>query len=182
MTVTVGVVGTGSIGSDHVRRLSARVSGARVGAVFDVDTARADAVAAAVVRTRRSPFAAGHLADPQLVLLATGSGVVVEVEVFLHCRYGYDVRCEIVGATGTVSPEVPTTGAPTTGGVLGRAVPADRRERFGGAYHAELQQWVDGVRAGTVAGPDAVAEAGVGSLMSGRDTTVALAERPALYA
>lgn len=49
---------------------------------------------------------------------------------------------------------------------------------------------VDGVRAGTVAGPDAwdgytataVAEADVGSLMSGRDTTVALAERPALYA
>ncbi|HEV7754615.1 MAG TPA: Gfo/Idh/MocA family oxidoreductase [Mycobacteriales bacterium] len=185
MTVTVGVVGTGSIGSDQVRRLSARVSGARVGAVFDVDTARADAVAAAVVRTRRSPFAAGHLADPQLVLLVTGSGVAVEVEVFLHCRYGYDVRCEIVGATGTVSPEVPTTG-----GVLGRAVPADWRERFGGAYHAELQQWVDGVRAGTVAGPDAgdgytataVAEAGVGSPMSGRDTTVALAERPALYA
>jgi myo-inositol 2-dehydrogenase/D-chiro-inositol 1-dehydrogenase len=287
MTVTVGVVGTGSIGSDHVRRLSARVSGARVGAVFDVDTARADAVAAAagarahadaldvvddpaveavvivspgdthaalalacmttgkpvlcekplattgidaltvlaaevasgrrlvqvgfmrrfdagylrmkaaldsgaigealvlvlhcihrnpavppaftsdmaltdsviheidaarwllgeeivgttVVRTRRSPFAAGHLADPQLVLLVTGSGVVVEVEVFRNCRYGYDVRCEIVGATGTVSLEVPTTGAPTTGGVLGRAVPADWGERFGGAYHAELQQW-----------------------------------------
>jgi hypothetical protein len=34
-----------------------------------------------VVRTRRSPLAAEHLLDPQLVLLETESGVVVEVEV-----------------------------------------------------------------------------------------------------
>jgi myo-inositol 2-dehydrogenase/D-chiro-inositol 1-dehydrogenase len=69
--------------------------------IHEIDAARwllgEEIVGTTVVRTRRGPFAAGHLADPQLVLLVTGSGVVVEVEVFLNCRYGYDVRCEIVG-------------------------------------------------------------------------------------
>jgi myo-inositol 2-dehydrogenase/D-chiro-inositol 1-dehydrogenase len=161
--------------------------------IHEIDTARwllgEEITGATVVRTRRSPLAAEHLLDPQLVLLETESGVVVEVEVFVNCRYGYDVRCEVVGATGTVSLEAPTTGAVTSGGVLARPVPADWRERFGPAYHAELQQWVDNLRAGTVGGPSAwdgyagtaVAEACVGSLVSGRTTTVALAERPALY-
>ena len=46
MTVEVGVIGTGTIGADHVERLTARVVGTRVTAVFDVATERAQRVAA----------------------------------------------------------------------------------------------------------------------------------------
>src|SRR2546421_3539475 len=48
VTLRVGVIGTGNIGTDHARRLSAQISGARVGAVFDVDAARAREVAGEV--------------------------------------------------------------------------------------------------------------------------------------
>ncbi|HEY6797219.1 MAG TPA: Gfo/Idh/MocA family oxidoreductase [Kineosporiaceae bacterium] len=43
--VRVGVIGTGTMGSDHVHTLDTAVSGAVVGAVFDVDADRAKAVA-----------------------------------------------------------------------------------------------------------------------------------------
>jgi myo-inositol 2-dehydrogenase/D-chiro-inositol 1-dehydrogenase len=142
-----------------------------------------------VLRTRPSPLAAENMLDPQLVLLETETGATVSVEVFVNCRYGYDVRCEVVGSTGTASLELPTTGALTRAGARSVAVPADWRIRFGPAYHAELQEWVHGLRDGTVSGPSAwdgyaataVAESCVASLTSGARTPVELIARPALY-
>ncbi len=37
MTLNIGVIGTGMIGQDHIRRLTHVLSGARVAAVTDVD-------------------------------------------------------------------------------------------------------------------------------------------------
>ncbi|RDG37641.1 Gfo/Idh/MocA family protein [Streptomyces corynorhini] len=48
MTVRIGVIGTGMIGQDHIRRLTHVVTGTRVTAVFDIDSARAEEVAASV--------------------------------------------------------------------------------------------------------------------------------------
>lgn len=45
MTLSVGVIGTGMIGQDHVRRLSQVLSGVRVVAVSDIDRDRAGAAA-----------------------------------------------------------------------------------------------------------------------------------------
>jgi myo-inositol 2-dehydrogenase/D-chiro-inositol 1-dehydrogenase len=162
--------------------------------VHEIDAARwllgQEITAATVVRTRRSPLAAGHLLDPQIVLLETDAGVVVDVEVFVNCQYGYDVLCEVVGSTGTVALGSPTTGTVTAGGLRGQSVPTDWRERFAGAYREELQQWVDGLHAGAVRGPSAwdgytataVAESCVGSLTTGRRATVSTVDRPPLYA
>ncbi|TNC29112.1 Gfo/Idh/MocA family oxidoreductase [Amycolatopsis alkalitolerans] len=48
MTVHIGVIGTGMIGQDHIRRLTGVVTGAEVTAVTDVDARRAKEVAAGV--------------------------------------------------------------------------------------------------------------------------------------
>ena len=46
MTLRIGVIGTGNIGSDHIRRLTKVCTGADVTAVTDIDAARAAEVAA----------------------------------------------------------------------------------------------------------------------------------------
>jgi myo-inositol 2-dehydrogenase/D-chiro-inositol 1-dehydrogenase len=163
-------------------------------AVHEIDISRwllgEELTAARVVALKPSPEAPQGLFDPQLVFFESSSGVLVEVEVFVNCRYGYDVRCEAVGSLGTASLETPATVALTRQGVRGRQVPFDWRARFGPAYLEELQDWVDGVRGGSVRGPNAwdgyaataIAEACVRSLGTGERATVALAEKPALYA
>ncbi len=48
MTIRVGVIGTGGIGTDHARKLAHAISGSTVSAVTDIDRARAQEVAASV--------------------------------------------------------------------------------------------------------------------------------------
>jgi myo-inositol 2-dehydrogenase / D-chiro-inositol 1-dehydrogenase len=162
--------------------------------IHEFDVARwlfgQEIVAATVVPSRPSPLAWPHLRDPQLVLLHLADGGLVEAEVFVSCRYGYDVRCEVVGSTGVVLLETPTASAALRNGRRESPVPADWRVRFGAAYLVELQEWVDGVRRGVVSGPSAwdgyaataVAESCVASLASGRAVEVGLVARPPLYA
>lgn len=47
--------------------------------------------------------------DPQLILLRTADGVLSTIEVFLNARYGYDVRCDIVGEQGVLAVGKPVT-------------------------------------------------------------------------
>jgi myo-inositol 2-dehydrogenase/D-chiro-inositol 1-dehydrogenase len=161
--------------------------------VHEIDAGRwllgAEFVAATVFAVRPSPLVGAGMRDPQLVLLETASGVLVEVEVFVNCRYGYDVRCEVVGSVGTVSLDLPVTGAVTLAGARSTPVPADWRPRFADAYRRELQDWVDGLAAGRAVGPSAwdgyaaaaVAEACVTSLHTGTRTAIDLVEQPPLY-
>ncbi len=85
--------------------------------------------------------------DPQVLLLRTASGVLTVVDVFVNARYGYDVRCEIVGETGTVNL------APAHHITIDRALtataayPADWLPYFAEAYRRELQAWIDAVAA-----------------------------------
>jgi myo-inositol 2-dehydrogenase/D-chiro-inositol 1-dehydrogenase len=48
MTVRVGVIGTGGIGTDHAQKLAHTISGSAVSAVTDINRARAEEVAATV--------------------------------------------------------------------------------------------------------------------------------------
>src|ERR1700729_2039027 len=45
MAINIGVIGTGNIGQDHIRRLTQALSGASVVAVTDIDPARAQKIA-----------------------------------------------------------------------------------------------------------------------------------------
>src|SRR5918995_6279463 len=130
---------------------------------------------ATVLTPRATSRAAGGMRDPQLLILETEDGVLVDVEVFVNAGYGYDIRCELVGETGTVELEP--------------AVTLGFLERFADAYRHELIDWVDAVANGGPRGPtawdgyapSAGADACLESLRSGRRVDVRLAERPALY-
>jgi myo-inositol 2-dehydrogenase / D-chiro-inositol 1-dehydrogenase len=115
---------------------------------------------------RVTVFAMGDgLSRPQLVVFETASGRVVDVECFVNARYGYDIRCEVVGEAGTLA-------LPARPGVV-----PDFQRWFGEAYRRELQAWVDGERGptgfdGHAAG--AVCAAAVASRRSGRPADVRL--------
>lgn len=160
--------------------------------VHEIDTTRwllGDEITAVSFRAgRRSPLAAEQ--DPQMVMFETRSGVLVDVESFVNCQYGYDVRCELVGSVGVASLDNPSSSTVTSSRGRANAVPADWRERFGTAFQNEFQDWVDRVPSGTFDGASvwdgyaatAVAEAGLSALATGERTPVQLVDRPSFYA
>jgi myo-inositol 2-dehydrogenase/D-chiro-inositol 1-dehydrogenase len=147
-----------------------------------------DPIAAVSVHAARTPPDA--VQDVQIAVLETAAGRIVTVEVSINARYGYDVRTEVVGTTGTLSLTPPYGLAVRRDGVDGRLVGADFVARFVDAYRIELDAWVRSVRTGVPAGPSAwdghqanlVAFAAVDSLRGGGRVTVPFEERPALYA
>ncbi len=142
-----------------------------------------------VVPPKRSPKAFPHLQDPQFALFRTSSGILSTVEFFANAQYGYDVRCEVVGSTGTASLTNPVLASQVASGAEFVAVPADWRGRFGQAYTAELQAWIHGLQNGETVGPSAwdgyaatmVAEAGVEAVRSGQTVSIDYAVMPSLY-
>jgi myo-inositol 2-dehydrogenase/D-chiro-inositol 1-dehydrogenase len=143
--------------------------------VHEIDVSRwllGEEIVAATVRAPRSTTRAHNgLRDPQLVLMETASGVLIDVEVFVNAQYGYDIRCELVGESGTLR--------------LPEQVEPDFRARFATAYRRELDSWVHG-RDGAPSAWDgyaanAVADACLTSLASGERAAVELARKPALY-
>ncbi len=155
-------------------------------AVHEIDIARwllGEEIVAVTVHTGRSSRNAGPTRDPLLLVLESASGVLVDVEVFVNARYGYDVRCELVAEEGTVSLDAPAPTALRKGFGTGRVLPADWRPRFAEAYRRELQDWVDGLRTdGVPRGAStwdgyvatAVAQAGVAALETGTRQQVVL--------
>jgi myo-inositol 2-dehydrogenase / D-chiro-inositol 1-dehydrogenase len=148
-------------------------------AVHEIDAARwllGEEIVAVSVHAPRRSRAAGSTQDPQLLVFESASGVLIDVEVFVNARYGYDVRCELVGEDGTVSLDGPAPTVLRSGAEAGYPLPADWRPRFAEAYRRELQDWVDGLRVdkaprGASAwdgyAATAVAQAGVAALESG---------------
>jgi myo-inositol 2-dehydrogenase / D-chiro-inositol 1-dehydrogenase len=163
-------------------------------AVHEIDIVRwlfAEEIVSTQVLTPRRSKNGGELQDPLIVLFETESGAIVDVEVSVNIRYGYDIRGEIVGEEGTVALADTSPVLVRTAGTVGRTVPADWRERFVRAYDTEFQEWLDGVAAGRQPdGPSSwdgyaasvVADAAVEAMHSGQRCVVKLAARPDLYA
>ncbi|MFD7407114.1 Gfo/Idh/MocA family protein [Streptomyces sp. NPDC059866] len=160
----------------------------------EIDAARwllgQEVTAVTVLRPRSSAHAPAGLLDPQFVLFETSAGALVDVEVFVNCGFGYQVRCEAVCEAGSARIGDGHTMVVTAEGGTREEVPQDYLVRFADAYDREVQAWVDATRQGRVTGPgawdgyvaSAVAEVGVRALESGHRTTVELAPRPELYA
>jgi len=162
-------------------------------AVHEFDTMRwlldEDIAAISVLLPRRSRRASSHLDDPQVLLLETASGVLIDVEVNVNCDYGYDIRCELVGETGTLTLANPERVDIRRTGLDSVRVPADWRARFGRAYDIELQEWANSLAAGQAGGASswdgyeatAICEAGLTALASRERVTVEARQRPSLY-
>ncbi|MBB5335391.1 myo-inositol 2-dehydrogenase/D-chiro-inositol 1-dehydrogenase [Pectinatus brassicae] len=58
---------------------------------------------AEVVFPKTTKFADGDLKDPQIMYLTTESGIRIDVESFVNCQYGYDIKCEVVCEKGVLN-------------------------------------------------------------------------------
>lgn len=99
-----------------------------------------------VLFPRSTCFAEEGLCDPQLVLMWSESGVLIDVEVAANSYYGYDIQCEIVCEKGTV--RLPDPAKPLVRSRLQCSfeILDDWSVRFPQAYQEELQHWVDYIR------------------------------------
>jgi len=162
--------------------------------VHEVDVTRfllnEEIAAVQIIRPASNPSAAEGLSDPQIAIFKTASGRHVDVELFVTTGVAYEVRTELVAEKGSafigLDVGLVRKSAP---GVWGGTITPGFRERFGRAYDAEIQRWVDAVRAGVnVDGPTAwdgyaataVCEAGVQSLRTGESVAVNIVERASI--
>jgi len=129
------------------------------------------------------------LVDPQFLVLQTRKGVLVDVEVFVSARYGYDVRAELVCEAGTVmlAPQPPIRMRSAGREAIDFA--EDWRAHFAAAYHRQLQAWVTSMHTGVPVGASAwdgyaataTAAACIESFQTGAPAMVQLQQKPKLY-
>ena len=161
--------------------------------VHDVDVARwllDDEIVAARVLVPRRNSRAGELRDPLFIVFETARGAVVDVEVSVNIAYGYDIRGEVVGETGTAGLAEGNPVVVKREGTLSGRVPEDWRERFLRAFDLEFAAWLAAAAKGTATGPSAwdgyaataVCDAALEALRTGERTGVALRDRPDFYA
>jgi myo-inositol 2-dehydrogenase/D-chiro-inositol 1-dehydrogenase len=163
-------------------------------AVHDFDIVRwilgEDFSSIQVIRPRTNSRAVETI-DPLLMILRTTGETVVTVETSVNIAYGYDIRAEVVGETGTAALGEHTPVMIRSEGRGGFDVPEDWRVRFSDAFDKELADWVSSAISGQSAvGPSAwdglaaalVSTAGVASLTSGRPEPIVMPQKPELYA
>ena len=149
-----------------------------------------DYVSARVLYPRNSARSHTKLRDPQVVVLETVKGVLIDVEVFVNCHYGYDIQCEVVGEDGTARLPEPMTVDMRLGAKRQSAILTDWKDRFVASYDVELQDFIRAASQGGATGPSSwdgyaaavTSDACVQAQESaGQSVAIALPVRPALY-
>ena len=162
-------------------------------AIHEIDTLQwlinDDYVSAQVIIGKDTKYTKSHLRDPQLMILRTKSGIVIDIEVFVNCRYGYDIQCMVCCEEGIVHMPEPNFPVIRKGKNLSVHIEQDWQRRFIEAYDVELQAWINGTINGKVDGPTAwdgytaavTADALVKAQTSGAIEPVETGARPAFY-
>lgn len=162
-------------------------------AIHEIDVIRwllgEDIVAAKIVQPRVSKYVRKGQKDPQIIVFQTKSGVIIDVETFMHCQYGYDIQCEVVAEEGTIRLPDPAQLSIRRKGKCSFDVLEDWRYRFIDAYNIEFQSWVNNTKKGIVDGPSAwdgyaaiaVSDACLKSRETGAYEPVIMEETPAFY-
>jgi myo-inositol 2-dehydrogenase / D-chiro-inositol 1-dehydrogenase len=161
--------------------------------IHEIDTMRwlldDEYVSAQVVYPKKTRKASKHLADPQIVLLETASGIRIDVEVFVNATYGYDIQCEVVGETGVARLPEPSNVLMRSGAKLSVEILTDWKKRFIASYDVELQEWIHSVASDQISGPSSwdgyaaavTADACVEAQKNGKIVEIKLGARPDLY-
>jgi len=142
-----------------------------------------------VVNGKKTSSAGEKLKDPLIVLLETESGIRIDIEVFVNCKYGYDIQCQVVGEEGIAKLAEPLSVTYRKDGKFSRGILTDWKKRFVESYEVELQEWIDSTLQGEVNGPTAwdgfaasyISNKGVKALNSGEIIKIDMPERPELY-
>lgn len=149
-----------------------------------------DYVSARVTFPRSCAATHAKLRDPQIVTLTTAKGVVINTEVYVNCKYGYDIQCQVVGEEGVAYLPEPQAVTMRLNAKLQNSILTDWKVRFVASYDVELQDFIKAAAEGTATGPsswdgymaavtcDACVEA---QEAEGTAITITNPERPALY-
>jgi len=112
-------------------------------------------VSAQVLFAKKTKYASEVLRDPQIMLLETESGIRIDVEIFVNCRYGYDIKCEVCCEDGVLLMSEPAGTMVRAQAKKSLPIFTDWKDRFVDAYDTELQEWINATREGRVDGPSA---------------------------
>lgn len=149
-----------------------------------------DYVSARVLYPRNAARSHSKLRDPQVVVLETAKGVLIDVEIFVNCQYGYDIQCEVVGEAGTARLPEPMAVALRLDAKRQSSILTDWKDRFVASYDVELQDFIAAASKGGATGPSAwdgyaaavTSDACVQAQESaGQAVAIELPVRPALY-
>ncbi|KRT89998.1 Gfo/Idh/MocA family oxidoreductase [Bacillus glycinifermentans] len=143
-----------------------------------------------VIYPKKSKNALPHLRDPQIVVIETKGGIIINAEIYVNCKYGYDIQCEIVGEDGIIRLPEPSSISLRKDGKFSTDILMDWQRRFVDAYDVEIQDFIDSIQQkGEVSGPNAwdgyiaavTTDACVKAQESGQKEAVALQEKPEFY-
>ncbi|AEF42407.1 Gfo/Idh/MocA family oxidoreductase [Hoyosella subflava] len=147
-----------------------------------------------ILKPRPNSNARDGLQDPQFAIFEMESGRMVDAEAFVTTGIAYEVRSEAIFERGSaqigLDVNLVRKSAP---GIWGGTVTPGFKERFGRAYHDQLQRWVNAVKRGDetgnyVDGPRAwdgyaaaaVCDAGVRSLTTSTRVEVDMVDRASI--
>jgi myo-inositol 2-dehydrogenase / D-chiro-inositol 1-dehydrogenase len=143
-----------------------------------------------VVFPKKTKYSHEKLQDPQLFTIETIGGIVMNVEVFVNCKYGYDIQCEVIGEDGIAKlPEVPSV-VMRKDAKLSTTILTDWKYRFMDAYDVEIQDFIDSItKKGEPQGPTSwdgyiaavTSDACVKAQQTGEKESIELQERPVFY-
>ncbi len=142
-----------------------------------------------VIMGANTKFAHSELRDPQVMIMQSKKGITVVLEVFVNCKFGYDINCEVVCEDGVIHMPAPSFPTVRKAGKLSTDIETNWINRFIDSYDVELQDWLDHAAKFEVAGPNAwdgyiaevTADALVEAQHSGKVEKVGFGETPTFY-
>lgn len=107
-----------------------------------------------VIMPKKTKRAHSNLQDPQIMIMHTKSGIYVHAEIFVACKFGYDINCQVLTEEASLKMGMPIGVEIKHDAVFEKEVSTDCFVLFKDAYDAEIQNWVDCAAKGVIEGPN----------------------------